>query len=101
MSREAALSCMRASRLDAPGRAYYRRKLADGKTRAEAHVASSGASPARYRQLLAGCSSTRSLPSLTNGKHEGTERTRFAFPRQRRDRRLCLADFFAAKVNER
>ena len=26
-----------------------------------------------------------------------TERTRFYFPRQRRDRRLCLADFFASK----
>jgi 5-methyltetrahydrofolate--homocysteine methyltransferase len=26
-----------------------------------------------------------------------TERTRFTFPRQRRDRRLCLADFFASK----
>jgi len=27
----------------------------------------------------------------------GTERTRFSFPRQRRDKRLCLADYFAAK----
>jgi 5-methyltetrahydrofolate--homocysteine methyltransferase len=27
----------------------------------------------------------------------GTERTRFTFPRQRRDRRLCLADFFRSK----
>jgi 5-methyltetrahydrofolate--homocysteine methyltransferase len=27
----------------------------------------------------------------------GTERLRFTFPRQRRDRRLCLADFFRAK----
>ena len=26
-----------------------------------------------------------------------TERTRFSFPRQRRDRRLCLTDFFASK----
>ena len=26
-----------------------------------------------------------------------TERTRFSFPRQRRDRRLCLADYFASK----
>jgi len=26
-----------------------------------------------------------------------TERTRFSFPRQRRDRRLCLPDFFASK----
>ncbi len=25
---------------------------------------------------------------------DGTERARFAFPRQRRDRRLCLADFY-------
>jgi len=28
-----------------------------------------------------------------------TERTRFSFPRQRRDRRLCLADFFASKAS--
>jgi len=27
----------------------------------------------------------------------GQERTRFSFPRQSRDRRLCLADFFASK----
>jgi len=27
----------------------------------------------------------------------GSERTRFSFPRQRRDRRLCLADFFKSK----
>lgn len=27
----------------------------------------------------------------------GTERMRFTFPRQRRDRRLCVADFFASK----
>jgi 5-methyltetrahydrofolate--homocysteine methyltransferase len=27
----------------------------------------------------------------------GTERLRFAFPRQRRDRRLCLADFFRTR----
>ena len=32
-----------------------------------------------------------------DGPHVGTERTRFSFPRQSRDRRLCLADFFAAK----
>jgi 5-methyltetrahydrofolate--homocysteine methyltransferase len=32
-----------------------------------------------------------------DGPHEGKERTRFSFPRQSRDRRLCLADFFAAK----
>ena len=31
------------------------------------------------------------------GPLKGTERTRFSFPRQRRDRRLCIADFFAAK----
>jgi len=28
---------------------------------------------------------------------DGTERVRFTFPRQRRDRHLCLADFFRAK----
>jgi 5-methyltetrahydrofolate--homocysteine methyltransferase len=28
---------------------------------------------------------------------DGKERTRFAFPRQRRDRRLCLADFFRSR----
>ena len=31
------------------------------------------------------------------GPLEGQERVRFSFPRQSRDRRLCLADFFAAK----
>ena len=31
------------------------------------------------------------------GPDKGKERTRFSFPRQSRDRRLCLADFFAAK----
>ena len=31
------------------------------------------------------------------GPNEGKERVRFSFPRQSRDRRLCLADFFAAK----
>ena len=31
------------------------------------------------------------------GELKGTERTRFSFPRQSRDRRLCLSDFFAAK----
>ena len=31
------------------------------------------------------------------GHLEGTERVRFTFPRQRRDRRLCLSDFFASK----
>jgi len=30
------------------------------------------------------------------GPHKGQERLRFSFPRQSRDRRLCLADFFAA-----
>ena len=28
---------------------------------------------------------------------DGTERDRFSFPRQRRDRRLCLADFFRSR----
>ncbi len=31
------------------------------------------------------------------GPLKGQERLRFTFPRQRRDRRLCIADFFAAK----
>ncbi|CAN2200750.1 MetH Methionine synthase I, cobalamin-binding domain [Candidatus Nanopelagicaceae bacterium] len=31
------------------------------------------------------------------GPLKGQERTRFSFPRQRRDRRLCIADFFASK----
>ncbi len=31
------------------------------------------------------------------GPLKGSERLRFTFPRQRRDRRLCLSDFFAAK----
>ncbi|GAA1260368.1 methionine synthase [Oryzihumus leptocrescens] len=31
------------------------------------------------------------------GELEGQERARFRFPRQRRDRRLCLADFFRSK----
>jgi 5-methyltetrahydrofolate--homocysteine methyltransferase len=31
------------------------------------------------------------------GANEGKERVRFSFPRQSRDRRLCLADFFASK----
>lgn len=31
------------------------------------------------------------------GPDEGKERLRFTFPRQSRDRRLCLSDFFAAK----
>jgi 5-methyltetrahydrofolate--homocysteine methyltransferase len=31
------------------------------------------------------------------GPLTGQERTRFSFPRQSRDRRLCLADFFASK----
>lgn len=31
------------------------------------------------------------------GPDKGKERTRFSFLRQRRDRRLCLSDFFAAK----
>lgn len=36
-----------------------------------------------------------------DGLNAGQERTRFTFPRQRRDRRLCLADFFAAKASGR
>jgi 5-methyltetrahydrofolate--homocysteine methyltransferase len=35
------------------------------------------------------------------GPLKGSERTRFSFPRQSRDRRLCLADFFAAKDSGR
>jgi len=31
------------------------------------------------------------------GEKKGEERTRFTFPRQRRDRRLCLSDFFKSK----
>ena len=31
------------------------------------------------------------------GENEGQERTRFTFPRQTRDRRLCISDFFASK----
>jgi 5-methyltetrahydrofolate--homocysteine methyltransferase len=31
------------------------------------------------------------------GELKGQERVRFSFPRQRRDRRLCIADFFAAR----
>ena len=31
------------------------------------------------------------------GELEGEERVRFTFPRQRRDRRLCLSDFFASR----
>jgi len=33
----------------------------------------------------------------TDGQAIGSERSRFSFPRQRRDRRLCLADFFKTK----
>jgi 5-methyltetrahydrofolate--homocysteine methyltransferase len=33
----------------------------------------------------------------TGGTQAGSERARFSFPRQRRDRRLCLADFFKSK----
>jgi 5-methyltetrahydrofolate--homocysteine methyltransferase len=32
------------------------------------------------------------------GQAPGSERCRFSFPRQRRDRRLCLADFFRARA---
>jgi 5-methyltetrahydrofolate--homocysteine methyltransferase len=31
------------------------------------------------------------------GAEPGSERTRFTFPRQRRDRHLCLADFFRSR----
>jgi 5-methyltetrahydrofolate--homocysteine methyltransferase len=31
------------------------------------------------------------------GEMKGKERTRFSFPRQTRDRRLCISDFFASK----
>jgi len=31
------------------------------------------------------------------GEKKGTERLRFTFPRQRRDRRLCISDFFRSK----
>jgi 5-methyltetrahydrofolate--homocysteine methyltransferase len=31
------------------------------------------------------------------GELKGRERTRFSFPRQTRDRRLCISDFFASK----
>jgi 5-methyltetrahydrofolate--homocysteine methyltransferase len=31
------------------------------------------------------------------GEKKGQERTRFTFPRQTRDRRLCISDFFASK----
>ena len=31
------------------------------------------------------------------GEQKGKERTRFTFPRQTRDRRLCISDFFASK----
>jgi 5-methyltetrahydrofolate--homocysteine methyltransferase len=31
------------------------------------------------------------------GPNKGSERTRFTFPRQTRDRRLCLSDFFRSK----
>jgi 5-methyltetrahydrofolate--homocysteine methyltransferase len=36
-----------------------------------------------------------------DGDLAGTERARFTFPRQRRDRRLCLADFFAPRESGR
>jgi 5-methyltetrahydrofolate--homocysteine methyltransferase len=35
------------------------------------------------------------------GPDKGKERTRFSFPRQSRDRRLCLSDFFAPKDSGR
>jgi 5-methyltetrahydrofolate--homocysteine methyltransferase len=36
-------------------------------------------------------------PDDGTGAEPGTERTRFTFPRQRRDRHLCLADFFRSR----
>jgi 5-methyltetrahydrofolate--homocysteine methyltransferase len=36
-----------------------------------------------------------------DGENKGKERTRFTFPRQRRDRRLCISDFFASKESGR
>jgi 5-methyltetrahydrofolate--homocysteine methyltransferase len=33
-----------------------------------------------------------------DGAKAGSERARFSFPRQRRDRRLCLADFFKSRA---
>jgi 5-methyltetrahydrofolate--homocysteine methyltransferase len=35
------------------------------------------------------------------GDKKGQERTRFTFPRQTRDRRLCISDFFASKDSGR
>ena len=35
------------------------------------------------------------------GPNKGKERTRFSFPRQSRDRRLCLSDFFSPKESGR
>jgi 5-methyltetrahydrofolate--homocysteine methyltransferase len=35
------------------------------------------------------------------GENKGKERTRFTFPRQTRDRRLCISDFFASKDSGR
>jgi 5-methyltetrahydrofolate--homocysteine methyltransferase len=43
------------------------------------------------------------FPAVSKGddlivlREDGTERVRFSFPRQRRDRRLCLADFFRSQ----
>jgi 5-methyltetrahydrofolate--homocysteine methyltransferase len=43
------------------------------------------------------------FPAVSKGddlivlREDGSERVRFTFPRQRRDRRLCLADFFRAQ----
>ena len=60
-------------RLDTPGRAYYRRKVAAGKTRAEAmRCLKRRISDALYRQLLA---DTRNLPAqvvhASPGGHRG------------------------------
>ena len=65
---------------------------------AAAHVAG----PAAHRGHARGRRRLRLLPVRVQGRRpdraarrrSGAERTRFTFPRQRRDRRLCLADFF-------
>jgi transposase len=60
-------------RLDTPGRAYYRRKLADGKTRAEAmRCLKRRISDAIYRQLLADAKAV-SAAGLHAGLHPGAD----------------------------
>jgi hypothetical protein len=60
-------------RLDTPGRAYYRRKLAAGKTRAEAmRCLKRRISDALYRQLLADATTVGSVPAHAGpGGHRG------------------------------